>query len=97
MNTGPRVARTAIMLACLLLTTFAIQAVVLPGTADARCSSGTPVSSRLLVGDPYVTESPVSGTCNKNGTYTTALRSNVSRSARRRCPRDCVPPGPRGP
>jgi hypothetical protein len=68
---------TAIVLAGLTPATFAIHSVVSPGTAQARCRNGAPTVSTLEVGATrYVTDTPVSGTCDGNRTYTTWLTSN---------------------
>ena len=48
--------------------------------AEARCAgSGNPATSNLVInGAAWATETPVSGTCNNNGTYQGTFRSNVA-------------------
>jgi hypothetical protein len=64
----------------LTLLTLTAQAVVLPSAAEARCNgAGSRITSTLIIGGvTYVSETPVSGTCNSNGTYQATFRATQS-------------------
>lgn len=79
MGVGSRRVRTLITVVGLLPAMLAVQAVVLPGFAHARCrGEGVLVHSRLIIGgEDYVIERPRSdpSTCDGNNFYAAEIQS----------------------